>query len=95
MFYYYCAYNNIIALYYISFYILILIVTHPKKGNKLLTRPPTGDFKNNTGDRSGNGKECAAVHLIQEAALTRVQLIGNTAHPSVVAKLNSIWQTVF
>ena len=64
MFYYYCVYNNIIALYYISFYLLIPFVTLRKEGRKegrkeisFLPHPTTGDFTNYTENRSGNGKE--------------------------------------
>lgn len=61
MFYYYCVYNNIIALYYISFYLLIPFITLPKKENKLHAPLPTGDFKNNTENEGRDGMEEGAV----------------------------------
>jgi hypothetical protein len=64
VFYYYCVYNNVIALYYVSFYLLIPFITLPKR-SKLLSPFPKGNSKNSLIMGVGLGKRQQQGQLTQ------------------------------
>ena len=87
MFYYYCVYNNIIALYYISFYLLIPFVTLRKEGRKegnQLPPPPHNRwlYKLHWEQEWKREGDWAAACPLQKT------LTGHTAHPSDGTRLN-------
>ena len=84
MFYYYCVYNNIIALYYISFYLLIPFVTLRKEGRKSASSPTLQQVTLQTALRTG-----VEMGRRLSSSVPRTQtLTKHTAHPSDGARLN-------